>query len=281
MHITAGVKKFAPKSLGWRIPDDLWNEMKPLLPPGKPHPLGCHNPRVDDRRAMDAIFFVLRTGCQWGALDATGICSHSSAHRRFMEWAEAGVFHEFWRRGLLAYEEFVGIDWDWLSMDGAMTKAPLGGENVGPNPTDRAKKGVKRSVLTDAAGVPIGLAVAGANRVDFKMARETILSLPVDRPRPTLRTPQGMCLDKGYDYPEVPLLVREFGLTPHIRSRSEEAKALTGDQKPRRWVVERTHSWMNRFRRILVRWEKKTETYVAMLHFALGIIAWRAAGLLL
>jgi transposase len=113
---------------GWRIPDALWVEMAPLLPARKPHPLGCHNPRVDDRKAMDAIFFVLRTGCQWGALDATGICKHSSAHRRFMEWTKAGVFEEFWRRGLLAYDEFIGIDWSWLAMDGAMTKAPLGGE---------------------------------------------------------------------------------------------------------------------------------------------------------
>lgn len=272
----------ASKSLGWRLPDDLWNEMKPLLPPGKPHPLGCHNPRVDDRRAMDAIFFVLRTGCQWGALDATGICTHSSAHRRFMEWTEAGVFHEFWRRGLLAYDEFSGINWDWQSMDGAMTKAPLGGEDVGPNPTDRAKKGTKRSVITDGAGVPLGLAVAGANRVDFKMARETILSIPIDRPRPTRSSPQGMCLDKGYDFDEVRSLLREFKFTPHIRARGEEAKAITGEgRKARRWVVERAHSWMNRFRRILVRWEKKTETYVAMVHFALGIIAWRAAGLFL
>jgi putative transposase len=269
------------RSLGWEIPDELWNEMVPLLPPGKPHPLGCHNPRVDDRKAMNAIFFVLRTGCQWGALDATGICKHSSAHRRFMEWTEAGVFEEFWRRGLLAYDEFVGIDWNWLAMDGAMTKAPLGGGDVGPNPTDRAKSGTKRSIITDAAGVPLGLAVAGANRVDFKMARATILSIPVDRPRPTSRAPQGMCLDKGYDYPEVPLLLLELGFTPHIRARGEEVKALTGNQKARRWVVERTHSWMNRFRRILVRWEKKTETYVAMLHFAFGIITWRAAGLLL
>ena len=120
------------RSLGWRIPDELWDEMKPLLPPGKPHPLGCHNPRVDDRKAMDAIFFVLRTGCQWGALDAMGICKHSSAHRRFQEWREAGVFKEFWRRGLLVYDEFVGINWSWLAIDGAMTKAPLGGEKNRP-----------------------------------------------------------------------------------------------------------------------------------------------------
>lgn len=116
----------------WRIPDELWEKMEPLLPAGKPHPLGCHNPRVPNRNAMDAIFFVLRTGCQWNALDATGICSSSSAHRRFQAWLAAGVFLEFWKRGLLAYDKLEGIDWNWLSMDGAMTKAPLGGEKNRP-----------------------------------------------------------------------------------------------------------------------------------------------------
>ena len=117
---------------GWRIPDEFWEQIVPLLPPRPSHPLGCHNPRVPDRAALDGIYFVLRTGCQWGALRATGICSKSSAHRRFTEWVEAGVFHEFWRRGLLSYEALAGIDWDWLSADGAMTKAPLGGEKNRP-----------------------------------------------------------------------------------------------------------------------------------------------------
>ena len=80
---------------GWRIPDVLWERIVPLLPVRKPHPLGCHRPRVDDRRAMDAIFFVLRTGCQWNALNATGICSSSSAHRRFQEWVEADRVIQF------------------------------------------------------------------------------------------------------------------------------------------------------------------------------------------
>ena len=115
-------------SWGWRIPDELWECIVPLLPkPTKVHPLGCHRKRVDDRAAMNAIFFVLRTGCQWNALNATGISSSSSAHRRFLEWVEAGVFELLWILGLLAYDELKGIDWDWLSMDGAMTKAPLGG----------------------------------------------------------------------------------------------------------------------------------------------------------
>lgn len=116
------------KDDGWRIPDKLWEQMEPILPPRKKHPLGCHNPRVPDRSALDAIFFVLRTGCQWNALKSTDICSSSSAHRRFMEWMEAGVFLEFWRQGLFKYDKLKGIDWSWLSMDGAMTKAPLGGK---------------------------------------------------------------------------------------------------------------------------------------------------------
>jgi transposase len=116
---------------GWRIPDELWHQIEPLIPPGKPHPLGCHNPRVPDRYAMDAILFVLRTGCQWEALTATGICSKSAAHRRFQEWTQAGVFRELWVRGLLAYEELKGIQWEWQALDGAMTKAPLGGEKNG------------------------------------------------------------------------------------------------------------------------------------------------------
>jgi transposase len=112
----------------WRIPEDLWVRIESLLPPRKPHPLGCHRPRVDDRKAMDAIFFVLRTGCQWNALNATGICSSSSAHRRFQEWTAAGVFQRLWALSLEEYDVLKGIDWSWQSLDGAMTKSPLGGE---------------------------------------------------------------------------------------------------------------------------------------------------------
>jgi putative transposase len=121
--------KRRPVRRAWRTPDALWAEIAPLLPPRKPHPLGCHNPRVDDRRAMDAIFFRLRTGCQWNALSATGLCSSSSAHRRFQEWRAAGVFLGPWRRGLTEYDALKGLDWSRLAADGVMTKAPLGGGN--------------------------------------------------------------------------------------------------------------------------------------------------------
>src|SRR6516162_6789508 len=229
----------------WRIPDALWERIEPLLPPRPPHPLGGHNPRVPDRKAMNAIFFVLRTGCQWNALNATGICSSSSAHRRFQEWAQAGVFARLWVSGVADYDALKGIDWSWLSMDGAMTKAPLGGDSTGKNPTDRGKRGVKRSLLVEGNGVPIGVAIDGANRHDNKLVEATVDSIPVERPDPTPEQPQGMCLDKGYDYDNTRELVREFGFTAHVRARGEEAQAIKREAgyRARRWVVERTHSW--------------------------------------
>jgi transposase len=95
----------------WRVSDELWARIEPLLPPGKPHPLGWHNPRVENRRAFDAILFVLRTGCQWNALNATGLCSNSSAHRRFQERVAAGVFSQLWALGLHEYDELKGSEW--------------------------------------------------------------------------------------------------------------------------------------------------------------------------
>jgi len=127
----------------------------------------------------------------------------------------------------------------------------------------------------------VGLVVAGANRPDLKLVKDTVESVVVKRPRPTKKRPQGMCLDKGYDYTEVRDTLKEFGFTAHIRARGEEARALKRQAgfRARRWVVERTHSWMNRFRRVLIRWDKKVENYLALLHFACALIAFRASGL--
>jgi putative transposase len=137
-------------------------------------------------------------------------------------------------------------------------------------------------VLTEPNGIPLGRAVAGANRNDFKVARQTLESVPVVRPEPTAAAPQGMCLDKGYDFDEVRDLLIEFGFTAHIRTRGEEAQALKKEAgfKARRWVVERTHSWVNRFRRILIRWEKKPQNYIALLHLSFAYITYAQSGLL-
>lgn len=117
----------------WCVSDELWEKIQPLLPKHKnTHIFGGGRPRADDRRCFDAILFVLKTGCQWNALNATGICPSSTAHDRFQQWGEAGVFLKIWEAGLEAYDELKGIQWNWQSMDGAMTKAPLGGEKNWP-----------------------------------------------------------------------------------------------------------------------------------------------------
>src|SRR5215212_11571064 len=150
---------------GFRVSDTLWAVLEPLLPVHlNTHRFGGGRPRVPDRRCADAIFYVLRTGCQWEALKHTDLCAKSTAHDRFQAWVHAGVFEKLWFAGVEQFDELQGIDWSWLSMDGAMTKAPLGGKKTGPNPTDRAKLGTKRSLLTEASGVPVGVVAAGANR---------------------------------------------------------------------------------------------------------------------
>ena len=119
----------------WHIPEDIWVAMQELLPVHRnTHRFGGGRPRKDDRVCMEAILFVLRTGCQWKALNATRFCPGSTAHDRFQEWVAAGVFQRLWEAGLLAYDDFKGLDWDWLSLDGCMTKAPLGGEKDGQKP---------------------------------------------------------------------------------------------------------------------------------------------------
>lgn len=156
------------------------------------------------------------------------------------------------------------------------------GKKTGPNPTDRAKRGTKRSLLVDGQGVPLAVAVGGANVPDFKLARETLENVNIDQPEPTPDEPQGLCMDAGYDYQEVRELAEEFLYTTHLRSRREQVEAVAQEagKKALRWVAERTHSWLNRFRRVLVRWEKKPENYLAMLHLACAIISYRASGLL-
>ena len=170
---------------------------------------------------------------------------------------------------------------------------------------------MKRVPVTDAQGIVVGLCVEGANRHDMKLTREALESLPaslaakrdewvfgavevlddaaldeavarVQEPgwEPDLEAPQrevGLCLDKGYDYQEVREVVTALGYTAHIRTRGEEQVAKAAGQKARRWVVERTHSWLNRFRRLLVRWEKKGANYLAFLHFACALITWNKA----
>lgn len=161
-------------------------------------------------------------------------------------------------------------------------KAPLGRGATGKNPTDRAKSGTKRSMLTDGAGIPLAVAVEGANRHDSKLLVATLEGLVVARPAPeeqgeaAYSEQQHLCLDAAYDSEEVREELEARSYEPHISpadnkkrsERKEEARQHLGGGRVRRWVVERTHSWLNRSRRLLVRWEKKTENYLGFVHLA-------------
>jgi len=153
-----------------------------------------------------------------------------------------------------------------------------GGKSTGPNPTDRRKSGTKRSLLVEGNGIPVGLVVDGANRHDMKLTKPTLESIVSERPEPTDDAPQNICLDKGYDYPEVHELLEDWGYTIHIPRRGAKKRKKIPNYRSRHWIVERTHSWLNRFRRLLIRWEKKVENYIAMLHLACAWITYRAAG---
>lgn len=132
--------------------------------------------------------------------------------------------------------------------------------------------------MTDAEGVPLSLVLEGAHRHDNNFVLENIECIFLDRPEGV----QNLCADKAYDSIETRLLVYSEGYTPHIRSRGEEKKELKKNRsrKARRWVVERTMSWINRYRKLLIRWEKKAENYEALLHFAFAMMAFKASGVL-
>lgn len=154
------------------------------------------------------------------------------------------------------------------------------GKKTGKNPTDRGKLGVKRSVLTDARGVPLAVVIGGANVHDQKLLADTLSAIPVRRPRPTRQRLQHMCLDKGYDGEPVRCLLLRHRYRPHVRARGEEQRACRKGERARRWVVERVHSWTNRARRLLVRWEKKAVNHLAFIHLQFARITLSQAGVL-
>jgi len=266
----------------WELSEAVWERAQPLLPPHKPHPKGGRPPR-DDRQMLGAMLYVLRTGMQWNALPHA-IGASTTVYDRFRAWERDGFFERLWAAGLAEFDELVGIDWEWQSLDGAMTKAPFAraatadSEGFGHNPTDRGKYGTKRSTLSEGHGLPLAIVVAGANVHDMKLAAPTLDAVVVDRPTPTTEQPQHLCLDAGYDYDLPRFAADQNGYTTHIRPRGEDtanAGSSDPDKKPRRWVVERLHSWLNGSRRLLVRWEKLKRTYEAFLQLACALLCFQ------
>jgi putative transposase len=269
----------------WQLSDSYWARIKPLLPKEQSRYRGRGRarrhiggrPAADRRQVIAGILYVLRTGCQWNAAP-TEYGSGKTLHRYFQRWQRAGVFKRMWLAGLTEYDELQGLEWKWQAVDGAMTKAPLGGGATGPNPTDRAKQGTKRSLLVEGRGLPLAIEVGPAQRHDVKLLAATLDGVVVERPEPSGAQPQHLCLDKAYAGEPAQVVAEERGYTVHVPDKAnakEKRQRKGGRRKARRWVVEVAHSWLNRFRRLLVRWEKKKGNFLAMLYFACAIICWR------
>ena len=265
-----------PKNVDYfKVPDELWEVVKQHLPPS-PEQTGPGRPRADDRAALNGIWYVLWTGCQWKAIhkDWFDVCS-SVIHERFQTWREQGVFEAVMREMVVYYQTEREIGWEWQSIDSKSCPAPLGGEETGRNPTDRGKQGSKIHLLVDEKGAPLSLHVTGANEHDKWSAEDLIISIIVERPDPE-QVEQHLCADKGYDYEDVHQVVAQQRYGSHIKHRRRrneplvEECAIPGELRypARRWVVERTLGWLCKRRSLKVRWCKTPENWLALIQLA-------------
>lgn len=251
------------------IDEKVWDYVEPLLPP-QPAKTQGGRPPLTNYQVLNGIVFRLHTGCHWRALPRR-FGSSSAVHRHFQKWVKAGVFDKIFDILVEFYDGLRGIDREWCSLDGAIIKAPLGGEETGRTPTDRGKSGAKRHVLTDGRGVPTSVVTSAANVNDSQRV-EQVLDTVKEK-----RKPRNLCMDKGYDSKAVDAIVKSRGMVPHTRRRGEPPLLGPYRGKARRWVVERTNSWHNRFRAIFIRWERKAANYRGLVLLASGLIAFQQA----
>jgi putative transposase len=181
----------------WEVSDDLWERIEELLNEYDP-PKKTGRKREEARKIINGIIYRFRTGCQWNQIPEK-YGDDSTIHRTFQRWVEINLFEMLWSLLAAECDELALLDWEWQAADGWLGKARSGGDDVGPNPTDRAKNGTKKSLLTDAAGGPLSIVVAPANVNDHKLLEATIEAIVIERPEPTEEEPQNLCLDKAYD----------------------------------------------------------------------------------
>ncbi|AWJ90481.1 IS5/IS1182 family transposase (plasmid) [Azospirillum baldaniorum] len=254
--------------------DALWAIIEPLIPPEPPKPKGGR-PRLDDRAALTGILFVLRTGIPWELLPVEMGCgSGMTCWRRLHEWHQAGVWERLHRVLLDRLGYANAINWDRAAVDSASVPGKKGGEETGPNPTDRGKPGSKRHILVDANGIPLALRISPANRHDSKLLEALVDAVPAirqcaGRPR---RRPAKLHADKGYDFAHCRQALRRRAIIPRIARRGIESSERLGRH---RWVVERTLAWFARFRRLALRYERRADIFTAFHNIAASLICWR------
>ena len=245
--------------------EPLWDQFAALLPErplvSPTHPLGCHRQRVPDRVVFEHVIAALVHGSGYERIASPG-CSDATIRRRLKEWAAAGVSEQVHALALRAYDRMIGLELDDLAVDGCITKAPSGGEVAGRSPVDRGKQGLKRSLVTDATGIPLHVVAVGANRHDAPLLGPTLAGLDKLDGLPDDVT---VHLDRGYDGGPTRALLDELGFDGAIARKGVPAPIQAGT----RWVVERTHQWMNGYGKL----RRCTEKVRAIVEFYLFLAA--------
>nr|WTB29371.1 IS5 family transposase [Streptomyces sp. NBC_00830] len=259
----------------WVVSDELWARIVPLLPvvPRRSDHPGRR--RLDDRKVLSGILFVLYTGIPWEFLpQKLGFGSGMTCWRRLRDWNEAGVWQRL-HEGLLAELNAAGaLDWSRAVIDGSHVRAMKGGPKTGPSPVDRARPGSKHHLISEAHGIPLAVALTGGNRNDVTQLMPLIQAVPPvrgrrGRPR---RRPAAIYADRGYDHDSYRRQVRAVGITPVIARRGVEHGSGLGVH---RWVVEQSFALLHWFRRLRIRWEIRDDIHEAFLTLACAIICWR------
>lgn len=260
------------------VSDELWAIIAPLLPPERAKPKGGRPRRISDRAALTGILFVLKSGIPWEMLpQELGCGSGMTCWRRLHNWQRVGVWKRLHHRLLQRLSDAGRIHWERASLDSASVPAPGGGEQTGKDPTNRGKLGTKRHIVVDRQGTPLAVSISGSNVHDSRILEEAVDAIPplrlpgTRRGRPRKR-PVKLHADKGYDFPRCRQALRRRGIVPRIARRGIESSERLGRY---RWVVERTLSWLNRFRRLKVRYERRADIHEAFLSLGCALICWR------
>ena len=250
----------------------LWDQFAALLPARETyvstHPWGCHRRRIPDRIVFDKLLQVLRFGCSYQGI-ADNTCSATTLRDRRDEWIRLGLFAQLKQIALDAYDRIVGLLLEDIAVDGCITKAPGGGEVAGPSPVDRRKQGMKRSLLVEGYGIPLGRVLAGAHCHNSPLLAPTLDLLDDLGPLPDQIT---VHLDSGYDSGKTRDTLAERGLHGEIARKGEKAPI----QATQRWHVERTNAWHNNFNRLQRCYERREAVVEAFFDLADAIITVRS-----
>ncbi|MGQ2843404.1 IS5 family transposase [Leptospira interrogans] len=253
------------------IPEEIWKRLHPLLPKRKENSLKGGRPRLDDRVAMAAIFYRVRTGIQWRYIPPM-FGSKSTLHRRFQELVAAGVFDKIEKEALKLYERSVKIRTKRMAADGSYARSPKGGPFTGPNPTDRGKRGIKRHILVDRRGAPVAFVIAPAGTHDSKLLFPNLNKFRILRNSKVLK-PEILSLDKAYVSKTIKDKLKKRNIQYRIpNKKNAKNPEWIAPLNPFRWTVERTFAWFNAFRAIKTCWEFKLENYTALFQIAFAII---------